>query len=153
MARIIFKIAPFFILFGLLGCGAVPGNPKPNPAVSADSTAASYHYVNAVGSSYDLTPQKLIFTPASAENTVDEVKDDGYYTELNITLNDYTKLAAACEKELKREQNPATKRDSVLPVPQLSRRGANKDALVINLDAQAVRSLNYVLEPYLDDQQ
>ena len=148
-----FQIFYSTFLFLLLGCGAQPGDPKPDPAPAPDPNLSTYRYMDATGSAYDVTQQKLIFTPASEDDTVDGTVDDGYYTELNITRNDYAKIAAAFEEQLGRSQGSATNRDPALPVPHLSRSGGNKDALETDLDAKAVQGLNHLLEPYINDQQ
>ena len=138
------------MVFLILGCGAKPGNPTPPEDINAD--LAAYHFVNAIGSTYDITGKKLIFTPASEADSVDGIEDDGYYTELNITRNEYAKLAAIFEQELERTQDTPDDRDPSLPVPKLSRDGGGKNDLVTNLDYQGLHAINHALEPFLNDQ-
>lgn len=149
-------IAPHRIVWSLLlvliiGCGAQPGDPKPDPTPAPDPSLPSYQYMDTTGSTYVLSQQKLIYTPASSEDTVDGVPDEGYYTELNITRNDYAKIAAAFEQQFDREQEPFASDNPARVLPRLSRSGGEGDAPVIDLDAKAARDLDYILEPYLND--
>lgn len=144
----IFNIIGILGLFALISCGAKPGSPSTAPA--PDPSLPSYHYQDAKGNLYDITQQKLIYRPVSIKNTVDGITDEGYYTELNITRNDYAKIAAVSEKHLQRNQNTVT-RDPNLPVPFLRREGG-QDPKEINVDNVTVNAMNFVLEPYLEDE-
>ncbi len=146
------KITVIFVLFiaALFSCcGATPGiSTGPAPL---DKNLPSYHYQDAKGNFYDITGQKLIYTPVSATNTIDGIIDQGLYTELNISPNDYAKLAAAFEQQLQRNQNQLTERSPEIPLPFL-RRDGDDNPKVMNIDYTAVNALNYILEPFLKDE-
>lgn len=132
----------------LIGCGAVPGSPQ---TPETDQNLPAYIYLDSKGNRYDLTSQKLIYTPVSEENTVDGVDDEGYYTNIKITRNEYNKIAAAMNGQLNRVQRPQPNRDPLLPIPRLIKEaGAAPEEK--NLDRDGVLSLNHVLEPFLADQ-
>ncbi|WP_031426405.1 hypothetical protein [Flavimarina sp. Hel_I_48] len=145
------KITLFFsILIAtiLIGCGATPG--ISTGSKEPDKNFPSYHYQDAEGNLYDITSQKFIYTPVSATNTIDGITDEGLYMELNISLNEYAKIAAACEAQLQRNQNPLTERSPDIPLPFLRRKGDNTPKK-INIDYTAVNALNFILEPFLDE--
>lgn len=132
----------------LIACGATPGiSTGPTPPAK---NLPAYHYRDAEGNLYDLTAQKLIYTPVSATNTMDGITDEGLYTELNISLNDYAKIAAVFEQQLQRNQNELTERSPEIPLPFL-RRDGKEDPKNMNIDYTAVNALNFVLEPFLDE--
>ncbi len=131
-----------------IACGATPGiSTGPTPP---DKDLPSYHYQDSNGNLYDITGQKLIYTPASATNTIDGITDSGLYTELNISLNDYAKIAAVCEQQLQRNQKSLSERNPAIPLPFLRRDGADNPKK-INIDYTAVNALNFVLEPFLNE--
>jgi hypothetical protein len=131
-----------------IACGATPG--ISTGSAPPDKNLPSYHYQDAEGNLYDITGQKLIYTPVSATNTIDGITDEGLYTELNISPNDYAKLAAAFEKQLQRNQNQLTERSPEIPLPFL-RRDGDDNPKKMNIDYTAVNALNFVLEPFLDE--
>ena len=131
-----------------IACGATPG--ISTGSEPPDKNLPSYHYQDAEGNLYDITGQKLIYTPVSATNTIDGITDEGLYTELNISPNDYAKLAAAFEKQLQRNQNQLTERSPEIPLPFL-RRDGDDNPKKMNIDYTAVNALNFVLEPFLDE--
>lgn len=133
----------------MVSCGATPGAPAPTPAV--DTSLPAYHYQDSKGNLYDITQQKLIYRPVSIKNTVDGITDEGYYTELNINRNDYSKIAAVCEEHLQRNQNLMENRSSEVPVPFLRREGG-KDPKEIDVDNTTVNAMNFILEPFLEDE-
>ncbi|MGB3774945.1 MAG: hypothetical protein WA951_06775 [Leeuwenhoekiella sp.] len=140
----------FIFVLALLSvaCGATPGISTGDEAISKEFP--SYHYQDAEGNLYDITQQKYIYTPVSPTNSIDGVTDEGLYTELNISINDFTKIAAVCEEQLQRNQEQLTDRDPNIPLPFLRREGG-ENPKQINIDYKAVNSLNYILEPYLDE--
>jgi len=131
-----------------MACGATPGiSTGPTPP---DKNLPSYHYQDTDGNLYYITAQKLIYTPVSATNTIDGTTDEGLYTELNISPNDYAKIAAVFEQQLRRNQNELTERSPNLPLPYLRREG-DDNPKKMNIDYTAVNALNFVLEPFLDE--
>ena len=145
------KIIAFFALIIsalFIGCGATPGiSTGPTPP---NKNLPSYHYQDSEGNLYDITGQKLIYTPVSATNTIDGITDGGLYTELNISQNDYAKIAAVCEQQLQRNQKELTERSPEIPLPFL-RRDAEDNPKKMNIDYTAINALNFVLEPFLDE--
>lgn len=145
------KITLLFGLFTaalLIACGATPG--LSTGSAPLEKNLHSYHYQDAEGNLYDITAQKFIYTPVSATNTIDGITDEGLYTELNISPNDYSKLAAAFEQQLQRNQNQLTERSPNIPLPFL-RRDGDDNPKKMNIDYTAVNALNFVLEPFLDE--
>ncbi|HEA30184.1 MAG TPA: hypothetical protein ENH91_09350 [Leeuwenhoekiella sp.] len=133
----------------LLACGATPGLSTPTPP--SDKNLSTYHYQDVKGNLYDITQRKLIYTPVSATNTIDGIADEGLYTELNISQNEYAKIAAACEEQLQRNQNQLTQRRPNIPLPFLRRDGRDEPKK-INIDYTAANALNFILEPFLEDE-
>jgi len=131
-----------------IGCGATPG--ISTGSTVPDKNYPSYHYQDAEGNLYDITSQKYIYTPVSITNTIDGITDEGLYTELNISLNEYGEIAAVFEKQLQRNQNQLTERSPNIPLPFIRREGDNNPKKM-NVDYTAVNALNFVLEPFLDE--
>ncbi|WP_028377364.1 hypothetical protein [Leeuwenhoekiella sp. MAR_2009_132] len=133
----------------LMSCGATPG--LTNLTQNVDANLPVYTYLDTEGNTYRISPNKLIYDPASAENTIDGIKDQGYHLELNISLNDYSKIAATCKKqfEISQEALPAANTDFV--IPQLTRKSTEINE-TIDLGKTAVQDLNYVIKPFLKDE-
>lgn len=133
----------------LMSCGATPG--LTNLTQNVDVNLPVYTYLDTEGNTYRISPNKLIYDPASAENTIDGIKDQGYHLELNISLNDYSKIAATCKKqfEISQEALPAANTDFV--IPQLTRKSTEINE-TIDLSKTAVQDLNYVIKPFLKDE-
>ena len=130
----------------LSSCGAVPG--QQSFSTAPDMPRARYVYLDAWGNQYVITQNKLEYTPVSEENSIDDLKDQGRYAQLNITLNEYGKIASVCDRELAREQAPlSATRDSLLPIPMLTKTLETTESLELDLDG--VRELNFILKPYL----
>ncbi len=132
----------------ILGCGAT--SQALNSSVETEMNLPVYTYMDNKGNQYVITQNKLEYTPVSEENTVDGIEDEGYYTLLKITRNEYNKIAALCEQILNRAQQPLPERDPDLPIPRLIKQ--DEDPADTNIDLDAVRELNFILEPFLEDE-
>ncbi|MEH6405671.1 MAG: hypothetical protein V7767_00165 [Leeuwenhoekiella sp.] len=134
----------------LAGCGATPGNTDLT-ATEAIPTFPIYTYLDNKGSAYIMRPGKLEFNPASEENTIDNITDEGYHTVVNISQNEFNKIAAIFNVQLNKDQQDLGNRDPELPVPEISMQTENEKTN-ISIDLDAVRELNYILVPFIDDQ-
>ena len=133
----------------VLGCGAT--SQALNPEVQTEMDLPIYTYLDNKGNQFVITQNKLEYTPISEENTVDGIEDQGYYTLLKLTRNEYNKIAALCEQVLNRSQQPLPEREADLPIPRLIKQDED-DPAEINIDLQAVKELNFILEPFLEDE-
>lgn len=137
------------IVLLLMGCGATPGESAPD---TVEKSLPAYRYLDNKGNSYYITQTKLEYTPVSADNTIDGIEDQGRHLLININLNIYQKITAVCEQILARAQKPLPpNRDFELAIPQLVRID-DKVPTKLNIDLDAVRSLNFVIEPYLENE-
>ncbi|WP_416446471.1 hypothetical protein ACH3O9_09050 [Leeuwenhoekiella sp. A16] len=144
------KAVYFLILLPLfLSCGAKPVTA--DLEVKSPDTLPIYTYLDNMGNTYIIRPGKLEYTPVSEENSIDGIDDQGYHTMINISVNAFNKIKAIIEQERARKQNELTDRDPALPVPEVTKRDA-AETVTTTLDLEAVRQLNFILEPYLEDQ-
>ena len=145
------KAAYFLIFFPFfIGCGAQPV--VADLEVKSTDTLPIYTYLDDYGNTYIIKPGKLEYTPVSEENSIDGIEDQGYHTMINISVNEFNKIKATIEQELSRNQGRLPEeRDPDLPVPQITKRDATETATT-PIDLDAVRQINFILEPYLEDQ-
>ena len=141
----------FFFIFSalLLSCGATPGLTNLTPDV--DKNLPVYTYLDSNGNTYSVSANKLIYDPVSAENTTDGIADQGYHLELNISLNDYSKIAAAFKTQLARSQEDLPATYSGFSIPSLTTQ-TPQETETLELDLTAVQDINYVLKPFLEDE-
>lgn len=141
----IFKVLLCLNTLVFLGCGAAPVDQSFSD--KQNIPRATYTYLDAWGNQYVITKNKLEYTPASEENSVDGYEDQGRYSQLNITLNEYGKIASVCDAELARAQDLPYSTNDSLPVPSLTR--SFNEVSSTDLDLDGVRELNFILKPFL----
>jgi hypothetical protein len=149
MHRFFRFIIPVLLVTVMAGCGATPGFTS-----SKDTTlpnAPDYTYTDTKGNVYSITTKKLIYDPVSEDNTIDGLDDEGRYLELNIELNDYAKMAAACERQLTTTQKELPANYTGYAIPTLTRTSA-EDTEEINLSIKGVDELDYIIKPFLKDE-
>ena len=148
MRRFIYVFTAALGLLVVVACGATPGITTTKKQLP---NAPSYTYIDTKGNVYSISSKKLIYEPVSADNTIDGLDDEGRYLELNIELNDYTKMAAECERQLNTTQKELPANYTGYAIPILTR----KDSLEtqsIDLSIEAVDELDYVIKPFLNDE-
>tara|TARA_B100001167_G_scaffold177671_1_gene132223 strand:+ start:28332 stop:28778 length:447 start_codon:yes stop_codon:yes gene_type:complete len=138
----------FFILVFFTGCGATPGLTTTKKTIP---NAPSYTYIDTKGNTYSISQNKFIYDPVSEDDTIDGLDDEGYHQELNISLNDYAKIAAACDRQFQETQKelPANYNGNVIPT-LLRRYPDRTDELTLSIEG--VDELDYILIPYLGDE-
>ena len=142
-------IVPVFLTLLLVRCGATPGFTS-----SQDTTlpnAPDYTYIDTKGNVYFISTKKLIYDPVSEDNTIDGLDDEGRHLELNIALNDYAKMAAACEQQLTTPQKELPANYTGYVIPTLTRKTA-EETEQIDLSIKAVDELDYIIKPFLKDE-
>ncbi|RXG24575.1 hypothetical protein [Leeuwenhoekiella aequorea] len=130
-------------------CGATPGLTNLSNTVEKDLPI--YTYLDSDGNTYVISANKLIYDPASEENTTDGIKDQGYHLELNISLNEYSKIAATCKKQLNISQEDLRAANTDFVIPTLSVQNSTENESV-TLSKEGVQDLNYLLKPFLKDE-
>ena len=148
MPRIAAVLIAFLMLSLSVGCKTVPAlttSPTTLP------NAPQYTYIDTRGNTYNLSTQKLIYDPVSADNTIDGLDDEGRHLELNIELNDYTKMAAECERQFNTTQKELPANYSGYVIPTLTRKDSI-ETRSIDLSIKAVDELDYVIRPFLGDE-
>ena len=148
MPRIAAVLVAFLMLSLSVGCKTVPAlttSPTTLP------NAPQYTYIDTRGNTYNLSTQKLIYDPVSADNTIDGLDDEGRHLELNIELNDYTKMAAECERQFNTTQKELPANYSGYVIPTLTRKDSI-ETRSIDLSIKAVDELDYVIRPFLGDE-
>ncbi len=136
------------IVMLLAGCGATPGLTTTKKTLP---NAPAYTYIDTKGNTYSISQNKLIYDPVSVDNTIDGIDDEGYHQELNISLNDYAKIAAVCNRQFEEEQKdlPANYTGNVIPT-LLRRYPDSTDELELSI--KGVDELDYILIPFLEDE-
>ena len=136
------------ILVILISCGATPGITSTKKTLP---NAPTYIFIDTKGNTYTVSQNKFIYDPVSEDNTIDGLDDEGYHQEINISLNDYTKIAAECERQFTTEQKelPANYNGNVIPT-LLRKFPESTDELTLSI--RGVDELDYVLKPYLGDE-
>ena len=137
--------ATVFLTVFLIACGAKPGFTTSKKTLPG---APTYVYLDTKGNSYTISTTKLIYDPVSVDDTVDGIDDEGYHQELNISLNDYTKIAALCDKQFDETQKelPADYTGNI--IPQILRKYPDHtDELTLSIEG--VDEMDYMLIPYL----
>ncbi|WP_272986045.1 hypothetical protein [Leeuwenhoekiella blandensis] len=148
MPRIAAVLVAFLMLSLSVGCKTVPALTTTKTTLP---NAPQYTYIDTRGNTYNLSTQKLIYDPVSADNTIDGLDDEGRHLELNIELNDYTKMAAECERQFNTTQKELPANYSGYVTPTLTRKDSI-ETRSIDLSIKAVDELDYVIRPFLGDE-
>lgn len=148
MPRIAAVLVAFLMLSLSVGCKTVPALTTTKTTLP---NAPQYTYIDTRGNTYNLSTQKLIYDPVSADNTIDGLDDEGRHLELNIELNDYTKMAAECERQFNTTQKELPANYSGYVIPTLTRKDSI-ETRSIDLSIKAVDELDYVIRPFLGDE-
>ena len=148
MPRIAAVLIAFLMLSLSVGCKTVPALTTTKTTLP---NAPQYTYIDTRGNTYNLSTQKLIYDPVSADNTIDGLDDEGRHLELNIELNDYTKMAAECERQFNTTQKELPANYSGYVIPTLTRKDSI-ETRSIDLSIKAVDELDYVIRPFLGDE-
>ena len=138
-------LAVFCLSVFLIGCGATPGITTSKKTLP---NAPTYVYLDTKGNVYTISTTKFIYDPVSSDNTIDGIDDEGYHQEINISLNDYTKIAALCEKQFNETQKelPANYNGNI--IPQILRKYPDStDELTLSIEG--VDEMDYLLIPYI----
>ena len=149
MRRLYSLIVPVLLALLITSCGATPGFTS-----SKDTTlpnAPDYTYIDTKGNVYSISTKKLIYDPVSEDNNIDGLADEGHHLELNIELNDYAKMAAACEEQLATPQKELPANYTGYVIPTLTRKTA-EETTQIDLSIKAVDLLDYAIKPFLRDE-
>ena len=148
MPRIAAVLVAFLMLSLSVGCKTVPALTTTKTTLP---NAPQYTYIDTRGNTYNLSTKKLIYDPVSADNTIDGLDDEGRHLELNIELNDYTKMAAECERQFNTTQKELPANYSGYVTPTLTRKDSI-ETRSIDLSIKAVDELDYVIRPFLDNE-
>ena len=148
MYRIAKLLSPLLLVVILTNCGATPGFTDTETTLP---DAPTYLYIDTKGNNYAISQNKLLYDPVSADNTIDGLDDEGYHLEINISVNDYAKIASVCNEQFNQTQKDLPVEYSGYVIPRLLRRYPTTTD-EIKLSLVSVEELDYVLKPFLNDE-